>query len=78
MNYLEIIALFLSTTKISNSLQLKCLKAFDGLSPEIIKGTFQFRDKVPYNFKQKSQYRIPPLHAVSNFLDQKYGSSLFK
>ena len=47
-------------------------KVFNSLSPEIIKGAFQFRDEVPYNFKRKSQYQMPPLHAVSNFLDEKY------
>ena len=45
------------------------LKIFIGLSPEIIKGFFPFREEVPYNFKQPCQYQIRPVHTILNLLD---------
>ena len=32
-----------------------------GLCPEIVKGLFQFGNKIPYNLRQRSQFHIPPV-----------------
>ena len=36
-------------------------KVSKGLCPEIVKGLFQFRNDVPYNLRQRSQFHIPPV-----------------
>ena len=41
-------------------------KVFYNLSPEINKGIFQFRGEVPYKWRQRSQFYIPPIHTVFN------------
>ena len=35
-----------------------------GICPEIVKGLFQFRNEIPYNLRQRSDFRIPPVRAV--------------
>ena len=40
------------------------LKVSEGLSPEIVKGLFQFRNEIPYNLRQRSQFHIPPVRAA--------------
>ena len=32
--------------------------------PEIVKGLFQFRNDIPYNLRQRSQFHIPPVQTV--------------
>ena len=66
MNYLKKTGLSLSTTKKCGSMQLKNLKVFSGLSPEIIKGIFECRNEKPYNLTQRSQFHIPLVHTVVN------------
>ena len=39
-------------------------KVSKGLFPEIIKGSFQLRNEIPYNLRQKSQFHIPPARTV--------------
>ena len=34
------------------------------LCPEIVKGLFQFRNEIPYNLRQRSQFHIPPVRTV--------------
>ena len=38
---------------------IEMLKVSKGLCPEIMKQLFQFRNKIPYNLKQRSQFDIP-------------------
>ena len=35
-------------------------------SPCNYQGIFQFRDELPYNLRQISQFHIPPVHAAFN------------
>ena len=39
-------------------------KVSKGLRREIVKGLFQFRNKIPYNLRQRSQFHIPPVRTV--------------
>ena len=39
-------------------------KVSKGLCPEIVKGLFQFRNDIPYNLRQRSQFHIPPVRTV--------------
>ena len=41
-------------------------KVSKGLCPEILKGLFQFRNEIPYNLRQRSQFHIPPARTVFN------------
>ena len=41
-------------------------KVSKGLCPEIVKGLFQFRNEIPYNLRQRSQFHIPPVRTVFN------------
>ena len=50
--------LSLFTTKISDSLQLKCLRY------QIMKRLFQFRNEIPYKLRQRSQLHIPQAGTV--------------
>ena len=34
------------------------------LFPEIVKGLFRFRNEIPYNLRQRSQFHIPPVLTV--------------
>ena len=40
------------------------LKVSRGLSPEIIDEIFQFRDKITYDWRQRSQFYIPSVYSV--------------
>ena len=39
-------------------------KVSKGLCPETVKGLFQFRNKIPHNLRQRSQFHIPPVRTV--------------
>ena len=39
------------------------------LCPEIVIGLFQFRNEIPYNLRQRSQFHIPPVRTVFNGTD---------
>ena len=41
-------------------------KVSKGLYPEIAKGLFQFRNKISYNLRQRSQFHILPVRTVVN------------
>ena len=45
-------------------LATEMFKVSNGLCPEIVKGLFQFRNEMPYNLKQRSQFHIPPVRTV--------------
>ena len=40
-----------------------------GLCPEIVKGLLQFRNDIPYNLRQTSQFHIPPVRTVFSGTD---------
>ena len=40
------------------------------LCPEILKGLFQFRNEIPYNLRQRSQFHIPSVRTVFSGLFQ--------
>ena len=41
-------------------------KVSKDLCPEIVKGLFQFRNEIPYNLRQRSQFHIPFAQTVSD------------
>ena len=41
-------------------------KVFNGLSSEIVNNIFQYREEVPLNFRQKSEFHIPPVQTIFN------------
>ena len=45
-------------------LAIEMFKVSKGLCPEIVKGLFQFRNDIPYNLRQRSQFHIPPVRTV--------------
>ena len=45
-------------------LATEMFKVSKGLCPEIVKGLFQFRNDIPYNLRQRSQFHIPPVRTV--------------
>ena len=45
-------------------LATEMFKVSKGLCPEIVKGLFQFRNEIPYNLRQRSQFHIPPAKTV--------------
>ena len=45
-------------------LATEMLKVSKGLCPEIVKGFFQFRNEIPCNLRQRSQFHIPPVRKV--------------
>ena len=45
-------------------LATEMFKVSKGLCPEIVKGLLQFRNKIPYNLRQRSQFHIPPVRTV--------------
>ena len=45
-------------------LAVEMFKFFRGLSPEIVNELFQFKDQIPYELRQKSQFQIPWVHSV--------------
>ena len=47
-------------------LATEMFKVSKGLCPEIVKGLFQFRNKIPDNLRQRSQFNIPPVRTVFN------------
>ena len=63
--------------QILQKLEVEIFKASRGLSSEIINELFQFREEIPYEFKQRSQFQIPLVHSVFsgteslNFLGRK-------
>ena len=42
-------------------LATETFKVSKGLCPEIVKGQFQFRNEIPYNLRQSSQFHIVPV-----------------
>ena len=56
----------LFTIKISDKLQLKCSRYQKVYVLKIVKGLFQFRNEIPYNLRQRSQFHIPPVRTVFN------------
>ena len=36
----------------------------EGLSPEIVNELFQFREEIPYELRQRTQFQIPLVHSV--------------
>ena len=42
------------------------LKGSKGLCLEIVKRLFQFRNEIPYNLRQRSQFHIPHVRTVFN------------
>ena len=54
----------LFTNKISDSVATEMFKVSKGLCPEIMKGIFQFGNKIPYNLRQRSQFNILPTRTV--------------
>ena len=45
-------------------LATEMFKVSKGLCPDIVKGLFQFRNEIPYNLRQRSQFHIPPVRTV--------------
>ena len=45
-------------------LATEMFKVSKGFCPEIVKGLFQFRNEIPYNLRQRSQYHITPVRTV--------------
>ena len=43
---------------------IEMFKVSKGLCPEIVKRLFQFRNDIPYNLRQSSQFQIPPVRTV--------------
>ena len=44
-------------------LEVEIFKVFKGLSPEIINKLFQFRQQIPYELRQGSQFQVPWVHS---------------
>ena len=44
-------------------------KVSKGLCLQIVKGLFQFRNEIPYNLRQRSQFHILPVRTVFNGTD---------
>ena len=59
---LEKMVLSLFTNKIFYNLQLKCSRG--QMVSEIMKGFFQFRNKKPWNFRQRSQFPTHPAWTI--------------
>ena len=57
-------ALSLSIIKIDKKLVVEMFKVSRGLSPEIANELFQFREQIPYELRQRSQFQIPWVHSV--------------
>ena len=47
----------------SQKLTVEMFKVSRGLSPEIINELFQFREKIPYELRQRPQFQIPWVHS---------------
>ena len=45
-------------------LAIEMFQVSKGLCPEIVKELFQFRNDIPYNLRQSSQFIIPPVRTV--------------
>ena len=45
-------------------LAIEMFKVSKGLCLKIVKGLFQFRNEIPYNLRQRSQFHIPPVLTV--------------
>ena len=45
-------------------LAVEMFKVSRGLSPEIVNELFQFREQIPYELRQRSQFQIPWVHSV--------------
>ena len=39
-------------------------KVSRGLNPEIVNELFQFREQLPYDLRQRSQFQIPWVHSI--------------
>lgn len=47
-------------------LAFEIFEVFNGSSPVLIKGIFQFRGKLASNLRQRGQFRCSPVHSVFN------------
>ena len=47
-----------------NLKNLVMLKVCRGSSPDIVNELFQFREHIPYELRQRSQFEIPLVHSV--------------
>ena len=45
-------------------LAIKMFKVSRGLNPEIVNELFQFREQLPYDLRQRSQFQIPWVHSI--------------
>ena len=45
-------------------LPTEMFKVSKGLCPEIVEKLFQYRNQIPYNLKQRTQFHIPPVRPV--------------
>ena len=45
-------------------LVVKMFKVSRGLSPKIVNDLFQFREQIPYELRQRSQFQVPRVHSV--------------
>ena len=43
---------------------VEMFKVSRGLNPEIVNELFQFREQIPYELRQRSQFQIPWVHSV--------------
>ena len=46
------------------NLAVEMFKFSGGLSLEIVNELFQFREQIPYELRQRSQFQIPLVHSV--------------
>ena len=47
-------------------LAVEMFKVSRGLSPQIVNKSFQFREQMPYQLRQRSQFHIPWVNSVFN------------
>ena len=47
-------------------LAIEMFKVFKGISPQIVKEIFQFRDAMPYQLRKQTNFQIPSAHSAVN------------
>ena len=47
-------------------LAIEMFKVFKGISPQILKEIFQFRDAMPYQLRKQTNFQIPSAHSAVN------------
>ena len=45
---------------------IEMFKVFKGISPQILKEIFQFRDAMPYQLRKQTDFEIPSVNSVCN------------